>query len=145
MQDSELVPLLGVDEGHFCGVIPNVGDTYAKWGMHDIYRFYSVQRRYFIDSPDADSGWCVVVREIETAPQLENVVKAWAEDTQFWNDIDDQERQEDHEHQQAEMNALIAKADGELKPRTVAKTKKPRKKVLKPRTPKNDSPPGAGG
>jgi hypothetical protein len=56
MEDDDLVPLIGVDEDHFCGTVPNVGDTFAMWGMNDVYRFYNVQRRYFIDSPNADNG-----------------------------------------------------------------------------------------
>jgi lipid II:glycine glycyltransferase (peptidoglycan interpeptide bridge formation enzyme) len=68
---------------------------------------------------------------------LEKVVQAWAEDTEFWNDIDDRERQEKEERELAELNALIAKAERKPKPEPVAKTKKPRKKVLKPRTPKS--------
>ncbi|CDM57223.1 hypothetical protein [Rhizobium favelukesii] len=98
--DGALEPILGVDEDYFCGVVPNVGDTYAMWHLHDVYDFYSVQRRVFVDSHDGAAGWCVVVRKLETAPPLENVVTAWAEDTRFWADIDEQERQEEIANQE---------------------------------------------
>lgn len=98
--DGALEPLLGVDEDYFRGTVPNVGDTFAMWGLHDVYRFYSIQRRYFIDSPDGDRGWCIIVREIDSAPPLENVVKTWVDDTKFWREVDEQEHQEEVEKQE---------------------------------------------
>jgi hypothetical protein len=94
-KEGGLEPILGVDEDYFAGAVPNTGDTYAMWGLNDIYDFYSVQRRIFVDSPDGASGWCVVVRKIDTASPLENVVTAWVEDTSFWAEIDEKERHEE--------------------------------------------------
>lgn len=134
--DGNLEPILGVDEDYFAGTVPNVGDTLARWGLNDIYTFYSVQRRYFIDSPDADNGWCVIVRNIESAPQHEGVVKAWAEDTQFWADIDDQERAEKDERLAESLRELTAKKKPAPKPQVMPTPKKTRKSAMKPRSPK---------
>lgn len=95
--DGGLEPIMTADESHFCGSVPNVGDTYAKWGLEDVYRFYSVQRRYFIDSIDVDQGWCVIVREIEPASQMEKIVEAWSEETVFFRELEEAERLEEHE------------------------------------------------
>jgi len=104
-----LVPLLGVDEDYFCGAVPNVGDTYAMNHLNGVYDFYSVQRRIFVDSHDGAEGWCVIVRRVETASQLENVVTAWDEDTKFWNDIDDQEREQENKKTRQALEKLIGK------------------------------------
>lgn len=88
---------MGADVGYFHGAVLNVGDTFAKWGLDDVYRFYSVQRRYFVNSIQNDHGWCVIVRETESAPQMEAVVKEWSEETRFWRDVQRQERLEEHE------------------------------------------------
>ena len=139
--DGSLEPLLGVDNEHFGGTAPNVGDTYAMWGPKDTYRFYSVQRRYFIDSPDGDNGWCVIVRRMDSAPQLERVVEAWADDTKFWRDIDEEERQEEDAERASRARDLQDKLSGKPaaspepkkpQPKGKAKPKKPRKRVLKP-------------
>jgi hypothetical protein len=100
-KDGSLEPLLGVDEDHFAGAVPDVGDTYAKWGIDDQYTFFSVQRRIFVDSPGTQ-GWCVVVREIEVAPQLDAVVREWIADTDFWLAVEEQERK-DESDQQAQL------------------------------------------
>jgi len=47
---------MGADIGCFPGAVPNVGDTFAKWGLNDVYTFFSVQRRYFINSASSDHG-----------------------------------------------------------------------------------------
>lgn len=106
--DGALEPILGVDEDYFAGTVPNVGDTVAMWGLHDVYRFYSVQRRYFIDSPDADNGWCIIVRQVESSSQFENVIKAWTADTKFWREVEAQEAAEER----ARLNALIQNLKG---------------------------------
>jgi len=138
--DGALEPLLGVDEDYFAGTVPNVGDTFAKWGLNDVYSFYSVQRRYFIDSPDADNGWCVLVRPIESASQLESVVEAWTEDTRFWMDIDDQEKAEERVKTRKKLEEIFAKKGKKPAPSADAppgkKPRKPRKRILKPRPPK---------
>ncbi len=131
--NGTLVPLLGVDEDYFCGAVPNVGDTYAMNHLNGVYDFYSVQRRIFVDSHDGAEGWCVIVRRVETASQLENVVTAWDEDTKFWNDIDDQEREQENKKTRQALEKLIGKKPDR---RPAAKSPKPRKKVLKPRAPK---------
>lgn len=135
--DGSLEPILGVDEDYFGGTVPNVGDTYAKWGLNDVYTFFSVQRRYFIDSPDADNGWCVLVRQVESAPQLEYVVKEWADDTEFWRTIDEQEREEQRKLVSDSLKEFSVKKKSKSAPSPAPKTKtKPRKRVLKPRPPK---------
>lgn len=55
--DGVVEPLMGADINHFQGAVPNVGDTYAMWHLRDSYKFYNVQRRYFVDSADNDHGW----------------------------------------------------------------------------------------
>ncbi len=107
--DGAIEALMGADIDHFQGAVPNVGDTYAKWGLNDAYRFYSVQRRYFVDSADNDHGWCVIVREIETAPQMEAVVKEWREETSFWREVSNQEKDKRSKSLEAELIRLTAK------------------------------------
>lgn len=137
MSDGSLEPILGVDGDYFGGTVPNVGDTYAKWGLNDVYTFFAVQRRYFIDSPDADNGWCVIVREVQSAPQLEAVAKEWAEDTEFWRAIDEQEREEQRKLVSDGLREFSTKKKpkSDSTPAPTIKTK-PRKRVLKPRPPK---------
>ncbi|NEI20537.1 hypothetical protein GUK30_14075 [Rhizobium leguminosarum] len=131
--DGTLEPFLGVDEDYFAGAVPNVGDTFAKWGLNDVYTFFSVQRRLFIDSPNADNGWCVIVRSIESAPQLETVVNAWAEDTKFWADVDEHERVEKGERLAESLRKLTTKKKPAPNPPATPKAKKTLKKMLKPR------------
>ncbi|WP_313059859.1 hypothetical protein [Agrobacterium cavarae] len=40
--DGSLEALMGADIGNFRGVVPNVGDTFAKLGLNDVYTFFSV-------------------------------------------------------------------------------------------------------
>ncbi|KAA0694372.1 hypothetical protein DTW90_23875 [Neorhizobium sp. P12A] len=135
--DGTLTPHICADEDYFSGTVPNVGDTIAMWHLHDVYRFYNVQRRYFIDSPDDDRGWCVIVRLIDPAPQLENVVTEWSEDTKFWRSVEEQERKEEQERIAEVIRKLTVKKPRQTPPEQVKKTtRNPRKKVLKPRTPK---------
>lgn len=138
--DGYLESLMGADIGYFHGAVPNVGDTFAKWGLNDVYTFFSVQRRYFINSASSDHGWCVVVREIESAPQMEAIVKEWGEETEFWRDVAQQEKEERDSALRDQLIALTQKK--RKKPAvsetgTVKKTPK-RRKPVKPRQPKND-------
>lgn len=110
--DGAIEALMGADIDHFQGAVPNVGDTYAKWGLDEVYRFYGVQRRYFVDSVDNDHGWCVIVREIESAPEMEAVVKEWSEETCFWRDISEEEEDERNESLQVELTRLTRKKAG---------------------------------
>ncbi|KAA3504336.1 hypothetical protein DXM27_03605 [Rhizobium rhizogenes] len=115
-RDGDLEPLISADESHFRGSVPDVGDTYVMWHLHDAYQFYSVQRRYFIDSVDNDHGWCVIVREIESAPQMEAVVKEWGEETRFWRDISKAEEDERNRSLQAERTRLTREKAGNNPP-----------------------------
>lgn len=114
--DGTVEALLGADPDHFQGTVPDVGDTYVMWHLHDAYQFYSVQRRYFIDSVDNDHGWCVIVREIESAPQMEAVVKEWSEETRFWRDISKDEEDERNRSLQAERTRLTREKAGNNPP-----------------------------
>jgi len=120
--DGTIEALIGADTSHFQGAVPNVGDTYAKWGLDDVYRFYSVQRRYFVDSVDNDHGWCVVVREVESAPQMETVVKEWSEETRFWRELDKQEQDERDRALREELTKLTRKKKSK-KPKSQAEDK----------------------
>ena len=91
---GRLEGLLDTDEDYFAGTIPDVGDTFAKWGLDDVYTFFSVQRRIFVESP-GDDGWLIIVRQIESAPLLDTAAKEWIEDTRFWREVDEQERLEE--------------------------------------------------
>ncbi|EJT05687.1 hypothetical protein [Rhizobium sp. CCGE 510] len=95
-KEGSLEPILAVDEDYFAGTVPNVGDTYSTHGLDD-YTFYAVQRRIFVDSHDGAGGWLIIVRKVDATSLLENVVSAWQEDTQFWNEIDQQESMEEGE------------------------------------------------
>ncbi|WP_425963825.1 hypothetical protein [Rhizobium nepotum] len=123
-------PLMGADIDHFQGAVPNVGDTYAMWHLRDSYKFYSVQRRYFVDSADNDHGWCVIVREIESVPQMEAVVREWSEETRFWRDVDKREEDERDKSLRDELMRLTQKKKGnnptDSPQRKSIKTKKPR-------------------
>ena len=72
----------------YYGTCPNVGDTICKSWSGDRRVCYSVQRRYFIDNHDFRQGWVVVLREIESSPQIEQVLKTWDEDEKFWAKVD---------------------------------------------------------
>ncbi|WP_028744206.1 hypothetical protein [Rhizobium leguminosarum] len=100
-KEGSLEPILGVDEDYFAGAVPNVGDTYSRPGLED-YTFYSVQRRIFVDCHGGASGWLIIVRKLDATSLLENVVSAWQEDTQFWNEIDQQESIEEGERRKQE-------------------------------------------
>lgn len=95
--DGTLEPLMGADVGYFHGIVLNVGDTLARWGLDDVYSFYSVQRRYFVNSIENDHGWCVIVRETESAPQMEDVVREWSEETRFWREVSEREKEENNQ------------------------------------------------
>ncbi|NTA58402.1 hypothetical protein G6L32_07105 [Agrobacterium tumefaciens] len=129
--DGTIEAVIGADTDHFQGAVPNVGDTYAKWGLDDVYRFYSVQRRYFVDSVDNDHGWCVIVCEIESAPQMEAVVKEWSEETRFWRDISKEEEDERNKSLQAKLTRLTQKKAGNNLPGNVQRKSI---KIKKPRT-----------
>lgn len=96
LPNGSLDLLVGADDGYFGGIVPNVGDTYVMGSTNAAFPFYSVQRRYFIDSP-GDRGWCVIVRAIETAPQLENVVKTWRDEIKYWREVDEKLEQEERQ------------------------------------------------
>jgi hypothetical protein len=135
--DGVLEPILGVDEDYFCGAVPNVGDTIAMSGLHDVYRFYNVQRRFFVDSSYGDHGWAIIVRANEPAAQMDKVVETWVSDTKFWREVDEQERVEERERLSEMIRKLTRKKKPPEPPQPANKsTRKPRKKVLKPRTPK---------
>lgn len=119
--DGDLEPLISADESHFRGAVPDVGDTYVMWHLHDFYQFYSIQRRYFIDSVDNDHGWCVIVRKIEPASHMETVVKEWTDETHFWRDIS-------HKEEERKSKATEKEWERITRPR---KVKKPSAEVRK--------------
>lgn len=121
--DGTLEPLLGAGAGYFHGAVLNVGDTFAKLGADGAYCFYSVQRRYFVNSIENDHGWCVIVREIDTAPQMEAIVREWSEETRFWRDVAEREKSE---------------KDRSVKKRLVKLTQK--KKSSRPQTQRKNKP-----
>lgn len=89
--DGVLEPLMGAGENHFRGTIPDVGDTFVMFGPSDEPLFYSVQRRYFINSNASDHGWCIIVRSTSAAAQMDLVVKEWTEETDFWRNVEAEE------------------------------------------------------
>lgn len=121
--DGDLEPLISADESHFRGSVPDVGDTYVMWHLHDVYQFYSVQRRYFIDSVDNDHGWCVIVRKIESAPQMEYVVKEWRDEALFWRDISQKEEEKKSKALEKEWERITRPKRGNGPP-TKARNKK---------------------
>jgi len=93
--DGKLKALHANDIEYYGGACPNVGDTIGQLnGLGDAYRFYSVQRRVFVDAGDGNQGWAVVVRLIEESSFLSEVMTAWIDDTAFWYDVEKQEAAE---------------------------------------------------
>ncbi|WLR94265.1 hypothetical protein [Shinella zoogloeoides] len=70
------------------GACPNVGDTLCS-PLHRPPVFHSVLRRYFLNP----GGWVLILRDIETSPQMLNVLKTWNDDTDFWDKVDEEEEQ----------------------------------------------------
>lgn len=121
-QDGGLEPLSIVPISHYGGVCPNVGDTLCSDFTALGVCFYSVQRRYFMEA-DGANGWAIVLRRIETAQQHLTVYEAWNADTAFWNEVDQQERNE-------ELAAMPKKVQS---PKTArAKKTKPSSSAKKP-------------
>lgn len=70
------------------GQCPEVGDTYVDKDAKGQPRFYSVQRRYFVNFSDTGPGWAVIIRPMEPSPPMEQMVRTWKEDDEFWSRVD---------------------------------------------------------
>lgn len=88
LPDGQLEALGGGPINQYGGVCPNVGDTIARHEiLSETFKFYSVQRRMFIDSADGDEGWAILIRAIEASPLMSAVTEEWVDETQFWRDV----------------------------------------------------------
>lgn len=109
--DGKLEALHANDIEYYGGACPNVGDTIGQLnGLGDAYRFYNVQRRVFVDAGDGNQGWAVVVRPIEESSFLSGVMTAWIDDTAFWYDVEQSEREEESARTRELLNLPKKKA-----------------------------------
>lgn len=96
LADGKLEPLGGGPISQYGGSCPNVGDTIARYDvLSEAFKFYNVQRRMFIDSADGDEGWAILIRAVDGSPLMSAVADEWLDETRFWRDVDEQERQEE--------------------------------------------------
>lgn len=96
LPDGSIEAMGGGPLDQFEGSCPNVGDTIAKLNILDgSFKFYNVQRRMFIDSADSDEGWAILLRAVEASPLMSAVADEWLDETKFWRDVDEQEREEE--------------------------------------------------
>jgi hypothetical protein len=92
-QDGKMHELSSRPADYYGGSCPNVGDTLCTDFTALGVCFYTVQRRYFVEGGGA-IGWAVIVRRLDPAPQQLKVFETWKEDTEFWREIDEREREE---------------------------------------------------
>lgn len=105
--DGQLESLQANDVEYFGGSCPNVGDTIGQLNdLGDAYRFYSVQRRVFVDAGDGNQGWAVVVHPIEETSFLSDVMTAWIDGTASLHDAEQQEADESLEYARSLARAL---------------------------------------
>lgn len=93
-QNGEMHELSSMPIICYGGVCPNVGDVLCSDFTALGACFYSVQHRYFIETGSA-TGWAIVVRRLDAAPQQMKVYETWKEDTAFWKEVDERERMEE--------------------------------------------------
>lgn len=98
LADGSIESLGGGEITSYGSSCPNVGDTIARYDvLAEAFKFYNVQRRMFIDSADSDEGWAIIVRATAASSLMLNVTDEWLDETKFWRDVEDQERQEKHD------------------------------------------------
>lgn len=98
LPDGKLEALGGGPIGQYGGVCPNVGDTIARNDLSSKqFKFYNVQRRIYIDSADGDEGWAILIRAVEASPLMLATADEWIDETNFWREVDEQERREEYE------------------------------------------------
>ncbi|MBP1847997.1 hypothetical protein J2046_006282 [Rhizobium petrolearium] len=100
LPDGELESLGGGPISQYGGSCPNVGDTIARFHvLEESFKFYNVQRRFFINSADGDEGWAILIRAVEASALMSAVADEWLDETRFWRDVDEQERAQEAEDQ----------------------------------------------
>ncbi len=100
LPDGQLEALGGGPIDQYGGSCPNVGDTISRRDLlAEIFKFYNVQRRMFIDSADGDEGWAIIIREVEASSLMSAAAEEWLDETRFWREVDEQERQDEVEKQ----------------------------------------------
>jgi hypothetical protein len=98
LPSGELEALGGGPIDQYGGSCPNVGDTVARYQLlTESFKFYSVQRRMFIDSADGDEGWAILIRAVDSSPLMSAVAEEWIDETKFWRDVDEREKREEYE------------------------------------------------
>ncbi|MDK1377074.1 MULTISPECIES: hypothetical protein [unclassified Sinorhizobium] len=93
-QDGKLHELSSTPISWYGGICPNVGDVLCSDFTALGVCFYSVQRRYFMEAGGA-TGWAIIVRRLDPAPQQAMVYETWKEDTEFWEEVYENERREE--------------------------------------------------
>ncbi|SCW38907.1 hypothetical protein SAMN02927900_01278 [Rhizobium mongolense subsp. loessense] len=119
LQSDSILPL-----SHF-GSCPQIGDVICET-LRGEEEFYSVEGRYFVQHTGS-FGWAVILRKREQTLIERKLLDAWADDDEFWAEVD---RKEEAEREQKLRAALMLPAKDKRDKRGTNKTSQ----VRQPRT-----------